>query len=109
MKKNDLLYIALGLSVGAGVYYMGKSKIMKNLFATDVLDNKGMLSDKTKSIINTSQKAPNDYWLKEGVEGDNNVFYDDKGNKIMYDKDGNVKIGFWDSVKNGLESLIFWK
>lgn len=105
MKKNDLLYIALGLSVGAGIYYMGKSKIMKNLFATDVLNNKGKL----KSIINTSQKAPNNYWLTEGIEGDNNVFYDDKGNKIMYDEDGNIKIGFWVSVKNGLESLMFWK
>lgn len=108
MKKKDLLYIALGLTVGAGVYYMGKAKIMKGLFANDILDNKGKISSKGKSIINTSLKAPDNYWLTEGVEGDS-VFYDNNGNKIMYDKDGNIKIGLVDSVKQGLKSLIFWK
>lgn len=112
MKKKDLLYIALGLTVGAGVYYMGKAKIMKNAFQQGQIEynNNGKLvvTKKQKSIVDTSQKAPDNYWLTEGVEGDS-VFYDDNGNKIMYDKDGNIKIGLVDSVKQGLKSLIFWK
>lgn len=117
MKKKDLLYVALGLTVGAGVYYMGKAKIMKSLFADGLIkeekSNDGNINTKitvkAKSLIDTSLKAPDNYWLTEGVEGNDNVFYDNNGNKIMYDKDGNIKIGLIDSVKTGLKSLIFWK
>jgi len=109
MKKKDLLYSALGLSIGVGLMYMGKAKIFKNLQKDDIVNYDGKLTTKAKSIIDTNLKAPDNYWLTQGVEGNDNVFYDEDGNKIMYDKDGKIKIGLWDSVKTGLKSLIFWK
>lgn len=109
MNKKDLLYSALGLSIGVGLMYMGKAKIFKNLQKDDIVNYDGKLTTKAKSIIDTNLKAPDNYWLTEGVEGNNNVFYDDNGNKIMYDDDGNIKIGLVDSIKTGLKSLIFWK
>lgn len=117
MKTKNILLLSLVGSIGIGVYYMGKAKIMKGLFADGLIkeekNNDGTINTKitvkAKSLIDTSLKAPDNYWLTEGVEGSDNVFYDDNGNKIMYDDNGNIKIGLIDSVKTGLKSLIFWK
>lgn len=115
MKKKDLLYSALGVSIGLGIMYMGKAKIFKNLQKDNIINYNGQLTSKAKTTIkqidyNNAIKASDDYWLTQGIEGDTeNIFYDDDGNKIMYDENGNIKIGFWDSVKTGLKSLIFWK
>lgn len=114
MKKKDLLVSALGLSIGLGIMYMGKAKIMKYLQKEGLVNYDGQITSKAKLKIdyNNSIKASDDYWLTQGVEDENNienVFYDDNGNKIMYDENGNIKIGFWDSVKTGLKSLVFWK
>lgn len=112
MKKKDLLYSALGFSIGLGIMYMGKAEIMKNLQKEGLVNYDGQITSKAKLKIdyNNSLKASDDYWLTQGIESDTeNVFYDENGNKIAYDENGNIKIGLWDSVKTGLKSLIFWK
>lgn len=133
MKKKDLLYIALGLTVGAGVYYMGKAKIMKNIIQEGQAkyDDKGkvVLTEKGSSnsssvnknstsvspfdYNNSSLHSSKNYWLNNS----SGTFYLDvykdgkkTGEIVEFTVDnGNVEPTFKESVKQGLESLIFWK
>ena len=134
MKKKDLLVSALGISIGLGVMYMGKAKIVKNLIkndnaqydehgklvVTDKGSSKSVSKTETKQITNSTDKfdynnpkyhAESGYW-KSGTTG---IFYlplvDDNGVEYDYvelkiENDGKIEIPLTQAVKAG---IFFWK
>lgn len=128
MKKKDLLYSALGLSIGLGIMYMGKAKVLKNLQQNNQIryDDKGKLvltskgedntvvKDESVSMFdynNPSLHSSSNYWtsnttgtfflpvLDNGKETGEYV-------ELVLGDDGSVKPTIWQSAKSGLK---FWK
>lgn len=135
MKKKNLILLALIGSVGAGVYYMGKNKVLNGLkqngFVQEVLTDTGkvvnVLTDKGNNQVvqkakvveqpkmfdynNPQSHSSSGYWLKNTV----GTFYlpnlkDGKETgeytELKLGKDGSVEPTIWESVKS---VIPFWK
>lgn len=129
MKKKNLMYSALGLSIGLGIMYMGKAKITKNLIQNGnaqyneqgqlVITEQGSKNSvKKDSTQNTSTKlfeynnpnyhAPTSYWKTQTtgtfylpLVDENGVEFDSV--KIKIENDGKIAIPIGESIKSALK------
>lgn len=139
MKKKNLILLALIGSVGAGVYYMGKNKVLNGLkqngFVQEVLTDTGkvvnVLTDKGNNQVvqkaevveqpkmfdynNPATHSTSSFWISNTV----GTFYlpnlkDGKETgeytELILGNDGTVEPTKWESIKEGLKSVVpFWK
>lgn len=135
MKKKNLILLALIGSVGAGVYYMGKNTVLKKLQQSGditlndkgkfVFTDKGSNSSVAKVEVveqpkmfdynNPATHSSSNFWTKNTV----GTFYlpnlqngkeTGQYTEIILGNDGTVEPTKWESIKEGLKSVIpFWK
>ena len=139
MKKKNILLLALIGSVGAGIYYMGKAKILKGLkennqvqeVLTDtgkvinVLTDKGNVQAVQKAEVvkqsemfdynNPASHSGKSYWLQNTI----GTFYlpnlkngkeTGEYTELILGNDGSVEPTFKENIITGVKSVIpFWK
>lgn len=101
MKKKDLLVSALGLSIGLGIMYMGKAKIIKNLIKND-----NAQYDEQGKLVVTS-KGSSKSVSKTTVEKENGTKYqiDNTANGKAFDYNNpkyHAQAGYWKSGTTGI-------
>lgn len=135
MKKKNILLLALIGSVGAGIYYMGRKKVLNGLkqngLVQEVISNTGkvinVLTDKgnTQAVQkaevveqsemfdynNPASHSGKSYWLQNTI----GTFYlpnlkngkeTGEYTELILGNDGNVEPTVWESVKS---VIPFWK